>query len=480
VSNIKKNIGLQTAYQVLNTCLPLITAPYLARVLGAEQLGIYSYTFSIVSYFTLFAMLGTVNYGTRSIAAQEEDEEKSKAFWEIYTLQLALSILTSVAYSLYVFTAVKNNKIIASIQGVYIISCALDINWLFFGIEKFKITVTRNFIIKILTVFSILFFVHDNADLWIYTLIMSISTLVSNAVLWFYVPRIVRRTHITFRNVMAHIKPNLVLFIPLLAMSIYHTMDKTMLGIMSNFSQSGYYYNADKIINIPVNIISGVGTVMLPRITNLLKNGDKKNANRLFLLSLEGVIVVSVAMGFGIASISKEFVPLFFGNGYDDCIILIVALSPVLIIKGISLSARNQFLIPYKYDSVFIISVIIGASANLMANALLIPKYGALGAVIGTLIAEFCACIYQIIFIDKHIRLSKVLVSSLIYVLFGMGMMLIVRLIGQTISIPIIFKLLLEVIIGASFFCICCFIYWKISNNQMYKEIFGNIIKKRT
>lgn len=476
--SIKKNIGFQTAYQILNTCLPLITAPYLARVLGAEQIGVFSYTSSIVAYFTLISLLGTINYGTRSIASVKENKkELSRTFCSIYTLQALLTGCVIIIYIVYLIFICNENRIIATIQIITIIDCFFNISWFFFGLERFQLTVTINFFVRILSVTAILFFVNKNSDLWIYTLIMTSSTLLSNAILWIYLPKAITRCKVKVKDFLPHIKPNLILFVPLLAMSVYHTMDKTMLGLLSSYEQSGFYYNSDKVINIPVGILTGVSTVLLPRMTSLTTMGKKRESDRLFKLSLEGVVVLSVAIAFGISAVAKEFTPVFFGPGYDECVILMIVLSPVLILKGFSISVRNQFLIPYKLEKIFILSVIMGAIVNLFINGVLIPSLGALGAIIGTLIAEFVACVVQFWIVRKYIKLGKVYKDTIIYSIIGLGMFICVRFIAK-LSLNIYMKLAVEITAGAVFYIIVCFLYWKITNNVMYKEIFGSILNK--
>ena len=233
MSSVKKNLSLQTAYQVLSTCMPLITAPYLARKLGAAQLGVFSYTSSIVAYFTLVAMLGTVNYGTRSIASVKDDRKKrNEVFSNIFFLQIIVTLITIVAYVVYLIFLCKENQTIAYIQGIALISCLFNINWLFFGVEDFQITVTRSIIIKILSVVLILLLVNQESDLWLYTLIMLGGTFLSNVILFVYLPKYASFTGVSFDTLKEHIRPNLVLFIPILAMTVYNTMDKTMLGVL--------------------------------------------------------------------------------------------------------------------------------------------------------------------------------------------------------------------------------------------------------
>ena len=403
-NSIKKNLCYQTIYNVLTTILPLITAPYLARHLGVTSQGIFSYTDSIVNYFVLFAMLGIVNHGTKNIAQFKENKKIcNEKFSAIFTIQFFSSLFALLLYIIFLLFIANDNVNISSIQMIAIISCFFDINWLFLGFEDFKFVVIRNIIFKILTVLLIVLFVKNPSDLWIYALIMVLNVLLSNITLWFKVKKYVKFSLPSKKNILKEIKPIFVLFIPLLALSIYHIMDKTMLGLLSDYDNVGFYYNADKVINIPIGIISGISTVLFPRSVVVL-NKSEKDFQKLLVKGLEYTIVVAVALSFGIAAISNEFTPFFFGVGFEPCINLIIVLSPVMIIKSVSTIMRYQYLIPLNKERVFIYSVIGGAVGNLLFNILLIPKMGGMGAVIGTLIAEFIACVIQIFLVRKEIR----------------------------------------------------------------------------
>ncbi len=477
--SVKKNLGFQTIFQILNTCLPLITAPYLSRTLGAEQLGIFSFTLSVVAYFTLVAMLGTVNYGTRAIAEVKNDlDSRSKVFWEIYLLQLVVTFLCGCAYAVYIILICKENRFVALLQGISIVACLFDINWFFFGIEEFKLTVTRNIIIKFLTVVLILIFVKKEQDLWIYTLIMIGGTLLSQVVLLFYLPKYVSLKKIYYKELVKHIYPNLVLFIPLLAMSVYHTMDKTMLGIISTYEQSGFYYNSDKVVNIPLAVINGIGTVMLPRMSSLIHEGKREEANGLFVATLDGVAAISVALTCGIAAVSNEFIPFFYGKGYEPCILLTIVFSPILVIKSFSSIVRTQYLIPMNLEKVFIKSVIGGAIINLIFNFILIPVYGALGAVISTLLAELVACLFQFFFIRKEkLKFRELANHFIFYFSIGIMMIVIVRIVSCLAS-GLIMKLFIEILVGALFYLAICFLYWKKINSAFYGTIKGLFRRK--
>ncbi len=465
-NTLKKNLALQTAYQILNIILPLFTAPYLARVLGAEQLGIFSYTSSIVSYFTLFAMLGTVNYGTRCIAAVKENRKlRSITFINIYSLQLFFSVLTFFIYVCYCIFFVSENKVITLIQGIAILSCFFDINWLYWGVENFKPTVIRSFIIRLITVLAIFLLVKEKKDLWLYTLIMLGGTLVGQIILLINLIKIIDFHIPNWIDIKKHIKPNLVFFVPLLAMSVYHSMDKTMLGLLSSYTETGFYYNSDKIVNIPLSILTGIGIVMLPRMVALFESNCEKGKNY-FFSSLDGTICLGVALFFGISSISKDFVPFFFGKGYEECISLTKIFSVVIIIKGISNTINTQFLIPMKLEKIFIHSTLAGTIINLIVNLLLIPKYGAIGAVLGTIAAEFFACIWRILYI--RISLKQLWINSFMYSIIGLGMYVVVQLISK-MSIPIMYKLFLEVVVGGCFYTLLTWFFWTLTKNSFLK-----------
>ena len=214
MSSIKKNLGYQIAYQILVSILPFITSPYISRVLGAECIGIYAYTYSIVYYFKIFATLGITNYGNRLIAkSRSSQKEVDKAFSSLYALHFMLSVFIIILYIIFIILFPIKNKIISLIQSIYLIAELMDVSWFFFGMEKFKLTVTRNALVKILTAISIFVFVKTGTDLWKYVLILALGTLFGNASMWFFLPKYVKRYKFSIKDVLVHIKPMLVLFL---------------------------------------------------------------------------------------------------------------------------------------------------------------------------------------------------------------------------------------------------------------------------
>ena len=385
--------------------------------------------------------MGLTNYGNRTIAGVKENKnELSRTFWSIYFMQIIMAIVVIIIYIFYVYF-IASDKVMASIQLLYLISVALDINWFFFGMELFKLTVTRNTIIKLLNVTLIFLLVKSKNDIYIYGIIMTIGPLLSQLFLWIFLRRYIRITKITINDIILHIKPNLVLFIPVIAISLYTIMDRVMLGIMSTMKEVGYYENSNKLTQIPVMAITSLGTVMLPRMSNLVANGRNEETKKYIQKSLIISMFLSSSMAFGLSAISKEFVPFFYGRGFEKCINLI----PVLLLSSIFISfanvIRTQYLIPYKKDNIYIVSVFLGAFVNMGINLLLIPNIQSVGAAIGTLCAEMTVCIYQVYMVKNEIRVLHYLKQGIPLMISGVLMYVIV------INIPFITNYIVTIII---------------------------------
>ncbi len=484
-NNVRSNLIFQLSYRVLTVITPLITTPILARSLGSEKLGVYSASLAFVNYFMLFAMLGIENYGNRSIAAVQGDKKQmQQLFWNIYAIQFIASTLAVIGYCISLFFVDKTRFIIAIFQGVWLISNLTNVNWFFFGTEQFKITVIRNSIIKILTVLLIVFFIRKPSDLYLYTLIMAGDAVISNLIMLPFLRKNIGFEKPRFSIMRQHIKPIIVLFIPILAMSIFHIMDKTMLDVLSTEQNSGFYYSADKLINIPMAAIAALGTVMLPRIANMMgkSNNDKKNVSIVLGKSMELTMFLASAVGMGIAAISQEFVPFFFGSGYEPCIYLVYWFVPVLFVKAISELIRTQYLVPAHEDKKYTLAVIFGAVVNLFANYFLISAFGALGAVLGTLIAETVVAIVQIILTAHEINFLKFVIQNIWYVLLSLIMLIVVRVIAHGLNTSVIIKILAMIVAGGFTYMLLCVFVWRFNKNSIFynlkiKDLLKQLVK---
>lgn len=455
----KKNFIYNVMYQILILIIPLITAPYLSRVVGSEGIGIFSYTYSIVYYFMLLTLLGVNNYGNREIAkVRDSKKELSKTFWSIYSFQILMGTLMLIIYIAYLLLFNIDYKLLSFIEIIYILSAILDINWFFYGMEEFKKTITRNTILKIGTLFLIFIFVKKSTDLWKYTLIMASMTLLSQLILWFFMKGKIDFVKIKIKDIKKHIKPNIILFIPVIAVSIYKIMDKVMLGSLTNINEVGFYENAEKIINIPITIIATLGTVMLPRITNMISNGQKKEVDKYINKSIEFVMFLSLAMCIGLICVGYDFAPVFFGKEFQKTGILIVLLSITLPFISFANVIRTQYLIPFGKDKVYMKSVIYGAISNFIMNLIFIPKYESIGACIGTITAEIFVMLYQFYYMRKEYKFKNVFKTIIPFILTSIIMLEIIYPLNYLITNKII-KLLVQVLLGTFIYFVFNFKY---------------------
>lgn len=444
MKSTSKNFIYNAIYQIFIYLIPLVTVPYISRVLGVNNIGIYSYTYSIVSYFMLASMLGINNYGAREIAKLSNDKERmSRKFFSIYFLQLTINFLMIIVYFIVVYYGKFDNKTIMLVQGIYLISCGLDINWFFFGLEKFKITISRNFIIKFLSLILIFLFVKNRNDLWIYTSILSVSTLVSQLYLWIFIRKEIIFVKVKLNEIFSNFKQCLILFIPVVSYSIYRIMDKTMIGGIVSATELGYYENAEKIINIPLGFVSALGTVMMPHMSKLTNKKFEETIKYSFKLTC----FIIFPMIIGLFLISQNFTQIFFGSEFSKSGIIIKYLLPTILFGGITSVIRTNFLIPKSKDRIYVISTIIGAIINLILNIIFIPIYGAVGACIGTIVTEFVIMIYQILCTKNDINYIILFKSSLVFLIKSLIIGFVIVLIGLFVKNNV-YKLILQSLIS--------------------------------
>ena len=448
-TNVISNFLYNSVYQILLIILPLITTPYISRVLEADGVGTYSYTYSIAYCLALVGMLGVNNYGNRTVAALQNDRKKrSTAFWNIVTLQMLTTAIMVVVYCVYlVWFCPTEYRLVSWIQLLTVMASFVDVNWFFFGMEKFKLTVMRNAVVRLLTVVAIFMFVKNSSQVWLYTLLMVGGHFISNLIIWPFLKKEIDIVKPSFCGMKQHFKQMIVLFIPVIAVTLYNKMDKIMIGLLSNVTQNGFYESTERIITVPMGLITALGTVMLPRMSSLFASGDKGKARGYIRLSMEFVCFMGFALMFGIAGVAKEFSPVFFGTEFTSVGSLIMLISPTIFFKCWANVIRTQYLIPLKYDKPYVISVWIGAVINLIINYALIGRYGAAGAVVGTICAEGAVMIYQTWFVRKKLPIAEYLKDGAAYLIPGIIMFGAVRMVGIHFGVSLL-SVVIEVIVG--------------------------------
>ncbi|BCJ96732.1 polysaccharide biosynthesis protein [Anaerocolumna cellulosilytica] len=478
MGTLKKNFIYNISYQFLSLFLPLVTTPYISRVLGADGIGEYSYTYSVVYYFMLVAMLGITQHGNRTIASSGTGMEKrSEVFWNIYTVQLITHGVGVLIYLIYLLMVVKNSSPLPWLQLIFLCSGIFDISWLYFGLENFRFTVLRNVLIKLATVVLIFLYVKDTGDLWIFTLIMAVGTLLSQVYLWLYLRKFVTFVRPDIKGIRCQLKPIITLFIPVLAFSVYKVMDKIMLGNMSTYEQVGFYENATKINNIPIGFINAMGIVMLPRMTNIATTGTKEDGEKYIENSFMLVNIIASAMVFGMIGVSHNFVTLYFGEGFKECGVLLVYLTLSVFFIAWANIIRTQYLIPQGMDMVYVISTIVGAVLNLTINLMLIPRYQAKGAAIGTIVAEFSVMFVQMIWLRKQLPVIRYITNSLPYLLTGVIMMFLVSICGNWLGTGLV-QLLVQIGLGGVFCIIFTILIATLRKDLFYKVVIKGISVK--
>ena len=452
MNNIKKNIFYNTAYKILLVVIPIITTPYVSRTLGASGIGTYSYAFTIANYFCIFIKLGLDDYGSRAVAESKDNiDDLEKTFSSICYFQWSLGIIVSVCYIGYTFFVSDDLKL-ALVFTLTVVASCFDISWFLSGMELFKAIAIRSLAVKILNTICIFFFVKKSSDTVLYCFILAFGMLLNQLCVWPVALHIIRLRKVSWNLIIAHLKPNFLLFISVISVTLYKSIDKLMLGYYDLTKMHlGFYESAEKIINIPILLVVSVGSVMMPRITNMISNGKSEYKNYVIISEFYSLLVVS-AVAFGIMAVSQEFVPIFFGPGFDECIPIFLILLPSCIFIAVANIIRNQYLLPNHMDTQFIISELVGMIVNLILNFLLIPKLWAVGAAIGTTVAEFVSCFVQVLAVRKAFDLKSNLKICFIPVVTGIVMFIIIypiQIAGMGVGLTL---LGIKIVIGGVFY----------------------------
>ena len=461
--SIITNYAYNVITQLLTIIVPLITMPYLSRILGTGGLGEYSFSYSVAYYFTIFIKLGLDNYGSREIAyVQKNGNELSNTFWNIYVFQLLMGIIVASIYLAYV-RLLSENKTLGYIMFFVVLASLIDTNWCLYGLELFKATARRDVSIRIITTLLIFVFVKNAADVWKYSLIFSLGVFANNIITVFVVRKKIFWKRPNYVEAKRHALGNVKMLMPVLAVSIYMTMDKIMLGFFSDNNEVGYYHASENIIRVPLVMINALGTIMMPRISSMLKDSFAQDEyDDIFDKSLMFSMFVSTASSFGIMAIANVFVPFFYGNGFEKCIMLFYILLPSCPVIAFSSVLRTQFLLPKGEDRIYISSLWFGAFTNLIVNIILIPPMGSVGAAIGSVMAYSAVCLVQAIGIRNKIDIIAKIKYVIPFLIAGICMFMLTYSIETDFSG--IIAIIIKIVLGASIYILGMIVMWLLNN----------------
>lgn len=433
--SVKKNYLYNLSYQILVLLAPLVTTPYVSRVLGADGIGTYSFAFSIVTYFTLFAGMGTAPFGQREVSFRQDDRAaRTQLFWNTWLLSCAAVICCTLVYLAFIATQ-ESERLIYAIMLLNILAVAFDITWLFQGMEEFGRIVARNAVFKLLTIAGIFLLVRTHDDLAIYTLVLSAGTFLSAISLWGYLRQLVDWPDWHSLRPWRYLPVVLSMFIPTVAISIYTVLNKTMIGLFSpDFAQNGYFEQAMKISSLSMTIITSMVTVMIPRIGHYMQLGDKEQIQRSMYESYRFVWLLGVPLCCGLIGIAGNLVPWFFGWDFLPVIPLLMLSS--LLIPTIALSNVTglQYLVPTCRQSWLTYTVLAGAGVNVVLNLLLIPTFYAAGAMVASVAAEMAITAAQFWAVRRELSIPHILAQVRYYLPAGLIMLAILLPAGTCLT----------------------------------------------
>lgn len=472
MSSIKKNYIYNVLYEVMTVITPLITVSYLARVLGADNIGVFSFTQANVSYFELFAIMGITIYGRREISFYQDDiVERSKAFWNIKITSMAISVTVLIVYIAF---AAYMNSVLYWIFTMSIMAAVVDVTWFFQGMEEFGRIVLRNVILKVLTIICIFCFVKTRDDFLLYAFIHVGLALLSEVVLVPQLRKFIRRVPLKDLKPFRNLKPIIILFVPTIAVHIYYRIDKSMIGWITKDSfQNGFYEQATSIVRTIIPVVTAMGTVLLPRISFCHKKKDTEGVRDYVYRNVRFLWFLAVPAAFGVAAAADNVVPWFFGPGYEPVIPLLKILSIMLVVHGWTDLLGYNYLIPTEQEKKYSVTVIAGALINVMLNWFLIARWKAVGAAIASVLSEFITLLIQMYLVRNALSIRKMLSLGLNYVVAGLVMYVAVRFEAGFLE-PSIVNTLIMVVSGIVLYALMLLIL----RDSLFMESFHSVVSR--
>ena len=447
--NLRKNYIYNVSVQIVSMLTPLITAPYLARVLGETGVGTYSYVLSIATYFALFAAMGLSSYGLREVSRVRDDRVRSsRLFWELTVIRVVNTLICCGLYALFIWL-VGGDWLVYLGVGFTILSVAADCTWYFQAMENFKSLMLRNLMVKLLSMVLIFTFVRDAGDVALYCAIQTGSMFASNLALWPQLRKMVRPIPLRRLRFLRHIKEVWVYFIPTIATSIYTVLDKTMIGaITGDMAQNGFYENAHKIVNILMTVITSLNVVVGVRTSYLFGKNKEEEVRDHIRGTFRFMYMLAFPMCAGLIACGYGFALEFYGANFAEAGRMLMMFAPLLFIIGTSNVLGSLYLTPSGQRALSNRAIIAGSATNLVLNALLIPRFGAYGAVVASVTAELVISALYLWFSHRFISAWQLLGMAARYAAYAAVMFLPIYWMGQVMEVEA-YTILCQIAVGA-------------------------------
>lgn len=407
IKNIKLNFILNISRLFLGTFFILLTMPYITRVLGSESLGNVEYVNSIISYFLLFTALGIPNYGIREIAkVRNNKKELSQTVVELLTIILITTIVGYIFFFILInnFKELRDKKILFLIMGSNIIFTNIGIEWFYQGIENQVYITIRFIIIRVLALILLFLLVKTPNDYYIYGGILVLMTSGSNIFNLINLKKYIDLKILTKLNLKKHIKPILTIFIATLAVSVYLQLDSVMIGSIAGIEYVAFYSVANKLVRLVLVLVMALGTVIIPRLSNCLKEGNLEGYRGYANISFKYILFIAVPSTLGVFLLSKEIILIMAGEDFVQSILTMQIISLIILIVGLAYFIGFQVLYPNDLEIYYTYSVTVAAIINFIFNYIFIPKYAQNGAAVGTVIAELTGMLIMLYFAKKKLK----------------------------------------------------------------------------
>ncbi len=406
--SLKKNILYSISINVLNLLFPIVTVPYISRILGADHIGLVSFATTYVSYFSLFAALGVNYYGVRELAKHKHDQSRiCKIYSELFFITCLSTFIASLIFfvSVMVIPELRKERMIFIIAGISLYLIPISIDWLFQALENFKIITIRSLIIKGCAFFSLFVFVRDRNDVINYLLISSFATIGAN--LWnvVYAKKSGYSIQIKKIDLKQHIKPMFIFLGSNVAVNIFVMLDVVMLGLMADYKQVAYFSSPNKILMLIIAAFGAINAVLLPRLSRNNQACDYSSNEQLLQKIFDITALFIIPLSVGLCLMSSRFVPFFFGRDFIGCIGPMQILSFKVIVVMINSFFALNVLVALGHEKQFLQIVVWTALVSLVMNCFLIPFYGAVGASISAVIAETIQIFLNLFFVYKATRI---------------------------------------------------------------------------
>lgn len=403
--SILKNLSYNLFNQIVTVIVPLLTIPYISRILGPENIGIIGFSISFPIYFAVFANLGIQIYGSREIAKLKDNKPKrDKLFSELFLLTILSSAVSSIGFISTIFFIENENinKLFLLVAGIPLYISSLSIDWYYTGREKFKMIAYRSITVKFISVLLIFLIIKNKNDTLLYLVISVFSVAINN--IWNFTYLIIKELNISFKKISlsTHIRPMVVLLSTALAVNVYTTLDTVVLGFFSNFSEVGYYHSAIRISRLLLPFAVVTTAVLVPKISYEYSKNNIDKFNKYLHKSFSLISFFAVPMCVGVYVTAESFVPFFFGSEFLPVIEILQILSLIMFLVGLSNFFGIQVLTSIGMESKLLIAIITGAIINLALNILFIPRFGAIAAASASVIAEFIILIMTVFMTIKY------------------------------------------------------------------------------